>query len=433
MNDKDLYLIDDPYRKIDPNQFLYDFQLKAIDKMFSGCILNGGTGSGKSLTSLYYYMKTYGGWYDKNGYKKMKKPKDLYIITTAKKKNDCEWEGELAKILLSKDPSKNTYYPKMKIVIDSWQCIKKYANVKDSFFIFDEDKVQGNGVWVKAFLKIAKFNEWVILSATPGDKWEDYSAVFIANGFYRNITDFRNEHFVYARFSKYPIVERYINERRLIRLRNKILIDMDFVRHTVQHHEDIWCGYDVKMYKEVFKTRWNPFTNEPFKQASELCYALRRIVNEDESRVVSLLEILEDHPKAIIFYNFDYELDMLKHVFFDDDGVEINEFNGFEVAEYNGHRHEPLPTGERWVYLVNYMAGAEGFNCITTDTIIFFSQTYSYKTLLQACGRIDRLNTPYKDLYYYHLKSRSSIDVAISKALREKKKFNEGHWVGKFE
>ena len=208
---------------------------------------------------------------------------------------------------------------------------------------------------------------------------------------------------------------------------------MDFVRHTVQHHEDIWCGYDVKMYKEVFKTRWNPFTNEPFKQASELCYALRRIVNEDESRVVSLLEILEDHPKAIIFYNFDYELEMLKHVFFDDDGVEVNEFNGFEVAEYNGHRHEPLPTGERWVYLVNYMAGAEGFNCITTDTIIFFSQTYSYKTLLQACGRIDRLNTPYKDLYYYHLKSRSSIDVAISKALREKKKFNEGHWVGKFE
>ena len=433
MNDKDLYLINDPYHKTDPDQFLYDFQLKALDKMFSGCILNGGTGSGKSLTSLYYYMKKHGGWYSKKGYTRMKNPKDLYIITTAKKKNDCEWESELAKILLSKDPSKNELYPKMKIVIDSWQCIKKYANVKESFFIFDEDKVQGNGAWVKAFLKIAKNNEWIILSATPGDKWEDYSAVFIANGFYRNVTEFRNEHFVYARFSKYPIVERYINERRLIRLRDKILIDMDFVRHTIQHHEDIWCGYDVKTYKEVFKTRWHPFTNEPFKQASELCYALRRIVNEDESRVVSLLELLEDHPRAIIFYNFDYELEMLKHIFFDDDGIEPNEFNGFEVAEYNGHRHEPIPTGDRWVYLVNYMAGAEGFNCISTDTIIFFSQTYSYKTLKQACGRIDRLNTPYKDLYYYHLKSRSGIDVAISKALREKKKFNEGRWVGKFE
>ena len=49
--------------------------------------------------------------------------------------------------------------------------------------------------------------------------------------------------------------------------------------------------------------------------------------------------------------------------------------------------------------------------------------------MAQAAGRIDRLNSPYRDLYYYHLKSRSGIDIAISKALGQKKQFNERKFV----
>lgn len=391
--------------------------MEAVKRASNGCILNGGVGSGKSRTGLYYYFKEQGGSIDPD-YIPMKNPKDLYIITTAKKRNDLEWEGELVPYLLSIHPEIN-YYDN-KVVVDSWQNIKKYVDVKSAFFIFDEDHVTGYGTWVKAFLKIVKSNDWIILSATAGDKWEDYIPVFVANGFYKNKTEFCREHCIYSRFSKFPKIERYINTGRLIRLRNKILIPMDFKRLTVPHHEDIYCNYDISKYKDVFRTRWDPYKDKPIEQASGLCYVLRRVVNTDESRQVRLLEIMEDTPRAIIFYNFDYEREILLNLGYGDD---------VEIAEWSGHAHQPVPDSERWVYLVQYTAGCEGFNCIKTNTIIFYSQNYSYKTMIQAAGRIDRLNTPYVDLYYYHLKTRSGIDLAISKALKEKRKFNENRWV----
>ena len=409
--------------KSDPNQILFDFQMDALNRMFNGCILNGSTGSGKSLTSLFYYMKQQGGWIDKNGYIPMKHPKDLYIITIAKKRDELEWEGELSHILLTTNYENNRLY-RNKVIVDSWQNIKKYADVKNSFFIFDEDKLTGNGVWVQTFLKIAKVNNWIILSATPGDVWSDYIAVFVANGFYRNRTEFLQEHAIYSRYVKHKI-DRYIGEGKLNYYRNKILIEMEFERETVPHFIDIPCQYDIRLYKDTMRNRWDPYENKPIEQAAGLCYILRRIVNSDESRAAALLEILENTPRAIVFYSFDYELDILRHLFWDDDGVEGNPLSDFEFAEYNGHMHQPIPKSNKWVYAVNYSSGAEGFNAITTDTIIFFSQTYSYKVFKQSCGRIDRLNTPYRDLYYYSLKSKSSIDLAISRALKQKEDFNE--------
>ena len=405
--------------KKEKKPFLYEYQMDAVKKMRNGCILNGGVGSGKSRTGLYYYFKENGGSIDPN-YKPMKhKPQDLYIITTAMKRDSLEWVGELANYRISPHPEHNMFYGNA-VVIDSWNNIKKYTYVTGAFFIFDEDRVTGSGAWVKSFLKIAQGNNWIILSATPGDTWEQYIPVFIANGFYKNKTEFSREHIVYSRFTKYPKIERYINTGRLIRLRNQILIDMDFSRKTIPHHEDVYVQYDISKYKDVMRKRWDPYKEEPIQQASVLCYILRRIVNEDESRQVALLEIFEKHPKMIVFYNFDYELDILKELFY---GINI------EIAEWNGHKHQPVPDGSSWVYLVNYGAGAEGWNCITTDTIVFYSQSYSYKTVSQAAGRIDRLNTPFRDLYYYHLKTRSGIDLAISKALREKQQFNETRWV----
>ena len=408
--------------------FLRDYQMNAVEKMSNGCILNGGVGSGKSRTGLYYYFKEQGGSFENRKYIPMKNPKDLYIITTAMKRDSHEWEGELANYHISIN-KEATYYKDLKVVIDSWNNIKKYVEVTNAFFIFDEDRVTGSGTWVKSFYKIAKNNNWIILSATPGDTWEQYIPVFVANGFYRNKTEFAREHIIYSRFTKYPQIDRYIGLNKLLRLRNKILVDMDFHRDTISHHEDVFVHYDISKYKDVIRTRWDPFKNEPIQQASGLCYVLRKIVNTDESRIVALMEILEKTPRAIIFYNFDYELEMLKHLFWDCDGVEGGYFEDYKVAEWNGHAHQPIPDSKKWVYLVQYTAGCEGWNCIKTDTIIFFSQNYSYKVVQQASGRINRMNTPYTDLYYYHIISRSGIDLAIRKALDQKKKFNESRWV----
>lgn len=405
---------------------LYDYQLDAIERMKNGCILCGGVGSGKSMTSLAYYYMQNGGdisFLMGDEYVTMDdvQIKDLYIITTARKRDTLEWEGELANFLLSTHPDTSLY--KNKVVVDSWNNIGKYANIKNAFFIFDEQRVVGSGAWVKAFLKIAKVNRWILLSATPGDTWRDYIPVFIANGFYRNKTEFTQEHIIWKRFSKFPQIDRYINTGRLIRLRNSILVNMEFDRKTVSHHEDVYVNYDISKYKDITRNRWDIWEDKPIENAAGLCYALRKIVNIDSSRQVALMEIVEKHPKAIIFYNFDYELDILKGLYYGED---------VEIAEWNGHKHQPIPESDKWIYLVQYNAGAEGWNCIKTDTIIFYSQNYSYKVMVQSSGRIDRLNTPFTDLYYYHLKSRSGIDLAISRALKSKKKFNKTRFVKQY-
>lgn len=396
-------------------------QLKAAEEMKNGCILCGGVGSGKSRTAIAYYYIHQGGELQTPRYVKMKDPKDLYIITTARKRDTLEWEGELAPFLLSVHPEASGY--KNKVTVDSWNNIGKYRDVRGAFFIFDEQRLVGTGAWVKAFYQIAAKNEWILLSATPGDKWLDYVPVFVANGFYRNISEFKREHVVYKSYLKYPVVDRYLNTGRLIRLREKILIDMDFARETVHHDESVLVEYDRAAYKDILRSRWNPWQQLPIRNASEFCQCLRKVVNSDESRQLALLEICEKHDRVIVFYNYNYELDILRRLYYGD---------GVDVAEWNGFKHEPTPESAKWVYLVQYTAGCEGWNCIKTDTIVFYSQTYSYRQLTQAKGRIDRLNTPYKDLWYYTLRSASPIDISIKRALTDKKQFNEGRFYGRY-
>lgn len=391
---------------------LYDFQVEAIDKMFNGCILNGGVGSGKTLTSLGYYWKQCGGsvrpWKNPNAFKK------LLIITTAKKRDSEEWEMELAKYGI----------PEKVVIVDSWNNINKYIGVTNAFVIFDEQRVVGKGAWVKSFIKIARDNgnEWILLSATPGDTWMDYIPVFVANKFYKNRTDFITQHVVWARYSHFPKVDKYFDVQRLIRLRDKLLIPMIVQRATIPHHIDILCTYRKGYYDYVNDKRRLSEDSEPIRSAGELCYELRKIVNSDDSRVIELCELIVECHKSIVFYNFDYELDILRT---------IMDHLGMKYAEWNGHKHQPVPNGDDWCYLVQYTSGCEGWNCITTNTVIFYSQNYSWKVVEQASGRIDRMNTKFVDLWYYHLKSDAPIDIAISKAIENKKQFNEKGFVDK--
>ena len=396
---------------------LRDHQKAALRKMRNGCILNGSVGSGKSLTSLaYYYICVCKGSLVKHT---MSNPKDLYIITTAMKRDKKEWPLECAQLGLTEGDNDVG----VKITIDSWNNIRKYIQVTGAFFIFDEQRVVGKGAWVKAFLTIAKRNQWILLTATPGDNFMDYCPVFIANGFYKNRTDFIKQHVVPKPYVKYWAVDRYVNTRKLYYYKNQILVPMEYERDVEYHHMDVISPHSSQLYKAVMKDRWNVYEERPIVNASELCYVLRRIVNSDRRRLQIVSELLDTHKKAIIFFNFTYEAELLER---------LCESKGIASARWDGHKHEPIPEADSWVYLVQYAAGDSGWNCTQTDTIIFYSQNYSYKSTVQAAGRIDRMNTPYKHLYYYHIRSQSGIDNAIHRALKQKKKFNERSYFGSF-
>lgn len=400
--------------------YLYEHQRVAVEKLRTGSILCGGVGTGKSRTAIaYYFCKVCGGECD-GVYEEMLDPVDLYIITTARKRDTLEWDEELMPFLLSRDEERNHY--KCKVVVDSWNNIKKYVDVKNAFFIFDEQRVVGSGAWVKSFLKITKENKWILLSATPGDSWIDYIPVFIANGFYKNRTQFLARHVVRNPHTNFFKVDRYLEEGRLIKLRNYILVNMAYLKKTTPFHEMIIAEYDKTSYKYVMKERWNIYKDAPIENVSELCYTVRKIVNSDTSREEAVKRIMGKHDRIIIFYNYDYELEILKKMDVDPEVVK---------AEWNGHKHEPLPDSKKWLYLVQYAAGSEGWNCIETNAIIFYSQNYSYKTMEQAAGRIDRLNTPFKDLYYYHIRSNAPIDIGIYRALKKKQRFNESRFFTK--
>lgn len=392
--------------------------------MKNGCVLKGGVGSGKSRTALaYFFLKECGGSLKVNGKGNkgpMARPRDLYIITTAKKRDARDWEEECADFGLSiyRDAS----FDSVKVTVDSWNNILQYEEYTDAFFIFDEQRLVGSGAWTKAFLKIAKKNHWIMLSATPGDNWMDYIPIFVANGFYKNRTEFLRTHVVFSRFSKFPKVDRYVETGRLERLRRRILVEMPVEKHTVRHVHELLTEYDEAQFEKVVKGRWNIYEDQPIKDVADLFRVMRKLVNSDPSRLEMVEALHRKHPKLIVFYNFNYELDLL---------MTLADTTGASIGQWNGRKHEPIPKGDSWIYLVQYTAGAEGWNCVQTDATVFYSLNYSYKINEQAKGRIDRRNTPYTDLHYYILKSASMIDKAIFRTLLEKRNFNEkdfGDW-----
>lgn len=384
-------------------ELLRKHQQDALTQLRNGNILWGPVGSGKSRVAVAYYVQEHG---------REKDDRDVYVITTAKKRDSKDWEGEFAKFTVG-GHADSTWHGIL--TVDSWNNIDKYRDVEEAFFIFDEQRLVGSGAWVKAFLKIARNNRWILLTATPGDTWLDYIPVFVANGFYRNRTEFKREHVIYSSWTKFPKVERYVGEAKLLKNRRKILVHMRYPTETVRHESTIPVEYNEELYKSILKNRWHIYKNVPIKDIAELLGVLRRVVNSDPSRYKVVEEMLERHPKMVIFYNFNYELDILRR---------LNTL--CDVAEWNGHKHEEIPTSNSWVYLVQYVAGSESWNCVETDTIVFYSLTYSYKNWEQAHGRIDRLNSPFLDLFYYSLRSKAGIDTVISRSLKAKKSFNIG-------
>jgi superfamily II DNA or RNA helicase len=296
---------------------LMPHQQEAVDKLSNGKILWGGVGTGKTLTALAYYVQK-----DQCG--------DIYVITTARKRDLLEWETEAIQFGISTEAE---YSLCGKLTVDSWNNIGKYVDVEGATFIFDEQRLVGTGAWVKSFLKIAKKNAWIMLSATPGDTWLDYAPVFIANGFYKNITEFKAKHVILSSYSKYPKVERYVQTSELVANKNAILLEMPYVKHTIRHLEYTEVPYDERFFKETARRRWNPFEDRPCDNYVELFRVLRRIAVCAPERLELVRELVREHKKVIIFYVNNYELEALRTL-----SDEVT------VAEWNGKKKELIPT-----------------------------------------------------------------------------------------
>lgn len=378
-------------------------QEDALRRLDNGKILWGGVGSGKSRVSVAYYQEK-------------ESPRDIYVITTAKKRNSLDWNREFARAGISTSSGATVAGT---LTVDSWNKIGSYIGVEGAFFIFDEQRLVGAGQWTKAFLRIASRNRWILLSATPGDNWLDYIPVFIANGFYRNRSEFKTEHIVYAPWSKFPRIVGYNGLRTLLRHRKSLLVHMPYPRHTKRLESIVEVSYDRADFSKVMKDRWNIYEQRPLNNVAELFSVMRRVVNSDGSRKKALASICGKHPKLIVFYDRNPELEELRSF----------AASGITVAEWNGRRHQPLPEEDRWLYLVQYTAGAEAWECTSTDAMVFYSLPYSYKLWEQAHGRIDRRNTPFTELYYYVLMSESFIEKAIWESLSSKRDFNESAYL----
>jgi hypothetical protein len=378
---------------------LMEHQQTAVDLMHNGCVLYSGVGAGKTIASLAYYVKA-------------ESPKDIYVITTAKKRDSLDWMSEAANFGIGTTADATLHGV---LHVDSWNNIGKYIGIEDAFFIFDEQRLVGNGAWVSAFKKIARRNRWIMLTATPGDSWIDYAPLFVANGWYTSTADFKRKHVLYTPYVRFPKILRYLDEDRLEALRALVLVEMPYAKHTHRQLNFVPVGYDPALWDVAVRDRWNPFTDLPIQDASELFRVMRRICNSDPSRIANVRELLDRHPRLIVWYNFNYELEILRGL---NDG-------GVAYAEWNGHKKQPIPDTERWVYVVQYVSGAEGWNCTSTDAMCLYSLTYSYKNYEQAQGRIDRLDSAFIWLYYYVLVSSAPIDKQIMNALKHKKSFNE--------
>lgn len=377
---------------------LYPHQAEAVKKLHNGAILRGGVGVGKSRTAMAYYMAN-------------EAPRDIYIITTAKKRDSLDWEGEAAGFGVGK--FKNATMAGI-LTVDSWNNIERYKDVVGAFFIFDEQRTVGSGTWARSFVHIARQNHWILLSATPGDNWMDYISVFVANGFYRNRTEFKRTHVVYNSYTKFPKVERYLGTGTLIKHKNDVLVEMPYQVERQRTYKEIRVDYDETLLDYVLEERWNVYEDRPIRTLPEMFFVLRKVINSDPSRLNAIQLLMDQHPRLIVFYNFNYELNILKS---------LSQYT--PLAEWNGQRHEEIPEGERWIYLVQYAAGSEGWNCTSTNAVVFYSLTYSYKMYRQSQGRIDRLSTSFLELFFYTLISKNLVDLAILKSLKKKQDFNE--------
>lgn len=130
----------------------------------------------------------------------------------------------------------------------------------------------------------------------------------------------------------------------------------------------------------------------------------------NKDKLEAFKDLLEStNDRLIVFYNFNNELDTLKHVC-DALGRAYSIINGQvkDLYAYENKRDS--------VTLVQYQAGAMGLNLQKSCRICYFSPPLSSELFEQSKKRIHRLGQQ-NTCFYYYLTCKSSIEEKIYKTL----------------
>lgn len=403
---------------------LYEFQKKAVKALLDGkklCIATMGAGKGSISLN----------WAHAQG-----KP-NVLVITTASKRDVKTAEG-----LNDFENEADAWFPEWRkslssFQVVSWQGLAKWVNanflhLKDYAIIADEIACMKAGVSSqrgKAFLKITNQTDcWTGYTGTPGDRWIDMHAYFVATHKVKNKTEFLKRFCQMQTFRGFPEIIGYNRTDILRGWWREIADTVDTSEMTRQLPAETHKVINFPAptgYKKCVQTRIHPTTGDFMDTTGKVTATLRQMCSSGlKMRWVSdFVENLGE--RAVIFYNFIEEGNLLEET------IKKALPEGAKVWRVDGSHHD-VPTaetcGEHDIVITQWAAGAMGLNLQFMNHWISLSPNYSYSISTQARGRIKRIGQE-KHMNFWYLMCEDTIEEDVYKCLRNKSDFAEDTWL----
>lgn len=394
---------------------LYKLQEKILNKSKENYLFHLGTGTGKTIIALHHYIK-------------YSYPLDLIIIAPAVKVKEGGWDREIKFVF----NELGLEMPKYEVV--SYSKLKKYV-AKKGHYIFDECHYIKNSTSLRGKISKELVKKYAtcfsLLSATPASKWEEWCNYFILWGICKNKTEFYKRYVVMGR-QRYGSIEfntvvgyqntELLKEHIKRRTSKKYTVnDMVEMPDLIEQYIEFKCSSE---YKKIKNDRIMESNGSIIKldTISKLYSTLRQQAN-----ITDKLEYLEyiinsnEEDNVLIFYNFNYEKDMIIN-YLKSKKIKVDYIINGVTKNYPIKENFELINNT--VTLVQIQAGGTGIELTYINKVVYFSPTYSYQDYIQSIGRAYR-NGQENKVLVYKFKVLNSIETDIWECLERKEDFNE--------
>lgn len=393
---------------------LYPKQLEILKQIKDYSLLPLGTATGKTLIALHYYINNH-----------LDKP--LVIYCPLAKYLEGGWVSEFNSLkskynLITKD-----------ITVVPYSQINKYAVADNSFVILDEAHYVKNPMAKrsKAIREILNNKPFIMLSATPGTKVEDYCHYLMLWNKFKYKTHFENEFLIKDSLMlgsrKIPVVKGYKNLDKFSSILKQHSTSRLTVNDIVELPELILKDVSLtpsKEYKDIKKNRILKLDNDVILLDTQikLCTYLRQYVSPKE-KISHLEDIVSEckqlNENLLIFYNFKSELREIEKI------VKIDYLINGDVKIFPSK--EDFKNLNSKITVVQIRAGGTGIELQYNSQVLFYSPTYSYQDYEQALGRAYRPGQN-KKVLVRRFNTINTIEADVWEAIKNKKDFDEKMW-----